>query len=112
VEAQRDTLLTKSGLPIGINFIYKKYGIPAPAKDEELLSAPSIASPFGGGGTDKAGAKPDATTADPQSTEDQAAAEQPDEQPAQAKLMQILAIEDEALFSKELTKLADTLNAS
>jgi phage gp29-like protein len=110
VEAQRDTLLTKSGLPIGINFIYKKYGIPAPAEDEELLSAPSTASPFGGG--DKAGTKPDATTADPQSTEDQAAAEQSDEQPAQAKLMQILAIEDEALFSKELTKLAETLNAS
>lgn len=40
-DAQRDTALAGAGLKIGVNFMRKKYGIPAPAEGEETLSAPS-----------------------------------------------------------------------
>jgi len=40
VDAQRDQILKAIGLPIGVDFIRKKYGIPEPAEDEEILGPP------------------------------------------------------------------------
>ena len=36
-DAQRDTALAQGGLKIGVNFLRKKYGIPAPEKGEETI---------------------------------------------------------------------------
>ena len=38
-DAQRDQTLVNLGLPVGVNFLRKKYGIPAPAEDEEIVNA-------------------------------------------------------------------------
>lgn len=36
-DAQRDSALATAGLKIGVNFLRKKYGIPAPSADEETI---------------------------------------------------------------------------
>jgi len=40
-DAQRDTALAQGGLKIGVNFLRKKYGIPAPEKGEETIGGVS-----------------------------------------------------------------------
>ena len=37
--------LVEVGMPIGVNFARKKYGIPEPQKDEEILQPPTSAAP-------------------------------------------------------------------
>ena len=48
-DAQRDQTLASMGLPIGVNFLRKKYGVPAPAEDEETIGqakpAPTAPAP-------------------------------------------------------------------
>jgi hypothetical protein len=39
-DAQRDQILKSIGLPIGVDFMRKKYGIPEPAEGEEILGPP------------------------------------------------------------------------
>jgi phage gp29-like protein len=48
-DAQRDQTLASAGLEIGKNFLRKKYGIPAPGKDEDVIGG--SAAPTGQGGT-------------------------------------------------------------
>src|SRR5258708_18324679 len=48
-EAQRDQVLFNAGLPIGVEYMRKKYDIPAPAEGEETLSKPEPQG-FGGFG--------------------------------------------------------------
>jgi len=46
-EAQRDQVLVNAGLPIGVDYMRKKYDIPEPAKDEKTLTKPEPKQPFG-----------------------------------------------------------------
>jgi phage gp29-like protein len=95
VEAQRDQVLINAGLPIGMDFLRKKYGIPEPADGEETVNkppAPAFGKPPGGAGGAGGQSGPDE-----QSVEDQM---------AQGKLRRILAIKDDAMFARELSKLA------
>jgi phage gp29-like protein len=47
-EAQRDKVLVDAGLPIGVDYMRKKYDIPEPAEGEETLTKPEPTG-FGGG---------------------------------------------------------------
>ena len=69
-DAQRDTTLASGGLPIGINFLRKKYGIPAPSDGEETIGggAPAVAPVI----------TPAMQPADPNNPEDSADDSKPD----------------------------------
>jgi phage gp29-like protein len=56
-DAQRDAQLVQMGVPIGVNFLRKKYGIPEPAADEELVSGPQASPSPEDPNPDKPGAK-------------------------------------------------------
>jgi len=99
-EAQRDKVLVDAGLPIGIDFMRKKYGIPEPAEGEETLES-SKPEPFGGMSPfDRQ-----------QSPFDKPGDEPPPEKDEnlQTKAAQINAITDDAVFSKELQKLSEEI---
>ena len=81
-EAQRDKTLIDAGLEIGVDFMRKKYGVPKPAEGEETLTKPEPPA-FG----DMPG-KPN------------------DKQTVKEKLQALNAIQDDAVFSRELSELA------
>lgn len=81
-EAKRDMELAKGGLKIPAAFIRKKYGIPAPAEGEETIGG----------------------AADPQNGEEEKAEQ---EKQIKARLRDISAITDDAIFARELRALAD-----
>lgn len=98
-EAQRDKVLIDMGVPIGVRFAQKKYGIPEPAEDEELLAKPEPKQQFGDfGGSDF----------QDQETPDETNAPNEEAEPAKA-LQKILAIEDDAMFTQQLSELADEI---
>jgi hypothetical protein len=76
IEAQRDEVLSRAGLEIGVDFLRKKYGIPEPAEGEEtiggqqaqMLDAFGNPKGSGGGGGQDAQSVEDQT----QQSEDQA----------------------------------------
>lgn len=109
VSAQRDKLLSDAGLEIGVDFVRKKYGIPEPAQDEEVLReatqtlpstvpVPADSSQRGSGTSEPAQQRP----------EDKL--KKAAEEPATARLEQILEIQDEAIFAAELVKLTQEEN--
>jgi hypothetical protein len=96
--------LSDKGLPIGVDFMRKKYGIPEPAEDEETLSKPSMIGKNGSpGGSDQTGSGPNDQTSEP-------AAGEPKDQTQKEKLQAVLSIEDDAIFTNQLQKLADEVN--
>jgi phage gp29-like protein len=91
-EAQRDMALAKGGLKIPTSFLRKKYSLPAPSDDEEVL---------GGTGEDKSN----------RSHETHGSHEEPaPDAELAAKLRELSTIRDDALFARELRALADTLS--
>jgi len=92
-EAQRDKVLVDAGLPIGVDYMRKKYDIPEPAEGEETLSKPEPLAPFGGN-------PPSPGQQPPQNQQDQKQSD------LQAKLEKLNAIQDDAVFARELSKLA------
>jgi hypothetical protein len=83
-EAQRDETLAGAGLKIGVDFLRKKYGIPAPGKDEETIGgAPATEEGVTRGPGDK-GTDPELA----------------------AHAARLNAITDEAVFARELRALA------
>jgi phage gp29-like protein len=85
-EAQRDKLLVDAGLPIGVDFMRKKYGIPEPAEGEETLEKAEPPLGLGVPPNDK---------------------EKPND--ISAKLESLNRIKDDAVFSKVLSELAKEL---
>jgi phage gp29-like protein len=75
-EAQRDKVLVDAGLPIGVDYMRKKYDIPEPAEGEETLSKPEPTSPFGGQGF---GSDPENPTEEQSPTEENDAAKASDQ---------------------------------
>lgn len=73
-EAQRDKTLADAGMPIGVDYLRKKYDIPAPADDEEIIGGPKP-DPFSSFG-DFGAADPNSET-----NKDQSA---PEDEPAKA----------------------------
>jgi phage gp29-like protein len=108
VEAQRDQILIKSGLPVGVDFMRKKYGIPEPAEGEETLSAPGPSTPKGSSDGSAAGVPVSQNPTETGQTQDAASDEPPDPDTV-ANVSRVFAIEDDKLFSAELLKLADQL---
>jgi phage gp29-like protein len=103
--AQRDKILIDANLPIGVDFMRKKYGIPEPAEGEETLEAPQP-KPFGGGGD----AQPKPSTETEMQQAPAADQLQDEKEPAEAKLKRVLEIQDDAIFAGELSKLASELS--
>src|SRR6266403_1290611 len=100
-EAQRDKVLVDAGLPIGVDYMRKKYDIPEPAEGEETLTKPEPIAPFG--------QKPDGKQPNPDQQPPPQDQKKPD---LAAKLAQLNAIEDDAVFARELSQFAGELNAS
>jgi phage gp29-like protein len=105
-EAQRDKVLADMGVPIGVKFIQKKYGIPEPAEGEQLLEQ---AQPQPNPGA------PDSTAQDPTDEgepADRSEAETPDQEgAAKAKLHRLISQTSDAALSGALTKFVDELQA-
>lgn len=80
-QAQRDNVLAGAGLEIPKSFLRKKYGLPAPQDDEEVI----------GGKVEREDGKEEI-------------GEDPDD-----RLKALAGIEDDALFAKELNSLVETL---
>jgi phage gp29-like protein len=100
---QRDKVLIDEGLPIGVDFMRKKYGVPEPAQDEELMKPAPKPSGFGGGGGAGGQGGGMDTPAD--------VADEPQGGTGlETRLIDILQIRDEALFSRELGRFAEELN--
>lgn len=87
-EAQRDKVLVDMGVPFGVKFARKKYGIPEPAEGEELLEQPKPQSQFG---------SPAGSDFGQQNISDESG----DDEPTKA-MRAILAIEDDAEFMSAL----------
>jgi len=98
-EAQRDKVLVDAGLPIGIDFMRKKYGIPEPAEGEETLES-SKPEPFGG-------MSPFGKQSPFDKTRDEPPPEK-DEQ-LQTKAAKLNEISDNAVFAYELLKLSEEI---
>jgi phage gp29-like protein len=103
-EAQRDQVLQKMGQPMSEEWISDKYGVPLPADDETLLQAPVAAPSSGSFGQQSSRGK------NPQDTQDVEDAADTEQQPAEARLEKLLAIEDDAVFARELNKLAEEIS--
>ncbi len=78
-EAQRDKTLADAGLPIGYDYLRKKFDIPEPAEGEETIGGPkpmpNFGDPFGQTGADNTGGPP----TDPENpTEEKAPTEESD----------------------------------
>jgi phage gp29-like protein len=85
-------------------WISDKYGVPLPADDETLLQTPVAAPSSGSFGQQSSGGK------NPQDTQDVEDAADTEQQPAEARLEKLLAIEDDAVFARELNKLAEEIS--
>jgi phage gp29-like protein len=89
-DAQRDQVLINAGLKIGENFLRKKYAVPAPAEDEEIVTG----SREGGGKAEGKRLKAEVEA---------------DEEKIKAKAEALLAITDDAVFARELKEFTGTL---
>ena len=103
-EAQRDKTLADAGLEIGVDYLRKKYDIPEPADGEDVIGGAKPVPNFGnfGGSLDQPGANP-SDSENP--TETKAPNEESD---IGAKLLELNAIEDDAVFSRELLALVES----
>jgi phage gp29-like protein len=100
-DAQRDQVLISAGLDIGKNFLRKKYAIPAPAEEEEIVTA----SREGGGKAEGKRLKAEGKQDGKDGKKGKKGSE--DDLAAQAKAL--LGITDDAVFARELEKLTGTL---
>jgi phage gp29-like protein len=113
-DAQRDQILVNIGVPIPLSHMRKKYSIPEPEGDEEVLTPP-VQTPLPGA---KAGMPiPSPETAEKeQSLEDKAAQGQPVSEQQQnraeeqkkitTRLEKLTKISDDELFGRELKRLS------
>ncbi len=103
-EAQRDKTLADAGLEIGVDYLRKKYDIPEPADGEDVIGGAKPAPSFGGFGwqnfDNQDPNSPDAENP----TETKSPNEESD---IGAKLLELNAIEDDAVFSRELLQLTE-----
>lgn len=86
-EAQRDETLAGAGLKIGVNFLRKKYKLPRPAEGEETIGGVVAPEP----GAPKPGTP------------------RKDEASLKAHAARLAAIEDDAVFARELQELVGTI---
>jgi hypothetical protein len=92
-QAQRDKVLADAGLEIPVSFLRKKYGLPAPCDGEETI---------GGRGMEQ-GAGDEKDEGDGWDEEDGALDAR--------ELARVAAIEDDAVFARELQKLTGAISA-
>lgn len=113
-DAQRDQILANMGMPIPVSHMRKKYSIPEPEGDEEVLEPPAPVPPPGTnppGGADGNQALTDkAAQGEPVSQQQQ------DRQDAKTKevatrLEQLQLIKDDELFGREFRRLTSELAA-
>jgi phage gp29-like protein len=105
--AQRDKVLVDVGLPIGVDFMRKKYGIPEPADDEELLKpSAKIGAPGENSGQTQPGVNADREALGDQTNDTETKVDET----VEARLQKLSAITDDALFTKSLGELANELS--
>jgi phage gp29-like protein len=97
VEAQRDQVLINAGLPIGVDYLRKKYDIPEPAEGEEIVGGVSLDL-----GREQ---NVDDPLNQPLPDDPNAPPTDPKQEDVKSKLARLNAIEDDAVFSRELLQL-------
>lgn len=96
-EAERDMKLAQGGLKIPVSFLRKKYGLPAPSKDEETI-----------GGADLEGKPSEGKRAGREEAADKALKARRDGAAMKA-LARISQISDDAVFAKAVSDLSSLL---
>ena len=113
-DAQRDQILVNIGLPIPVSHMRKKYSIPEPEGDEEVLTPPAPKPPPSGSAPTSADGKSLADKAadgEPvdQQQKDRADAQKQKQDEVAARLEKIATIRDDEVFGREIKKLASEL---
>ena len=109
-DAQRDQILANIGLPIPLSHMRKKYSIPEPEGDEEVLQPPALKPPTAPGlKLPNALPLPEkAQQGQPVSQQQQTRKEEKAKE-VQAKLEKIALITDDEIFGRELKRLSSEL---
>lgn len=112
-EANRDKTLSEM-MELPLDWLRAKYGVPKPAEGEETTGRKTQdAAKIQEAGKTQDGktqdAREDPETEDPETEDGRQEDEDPESDDIAAKMAALLAIDDDAVFAKQLTKLTDLL---
>src|SRR5215831_4425250 len=116
-DAQRDKILIDAGMPIPVSHMRKKYSIPEPEGDEEILEPPPPPAPFGAQAAHGGPTPPQDRSKAEKAADGQPVSQQQDNRAqdkkaeVQGRLEQLSLITDDEVFGREFKRLSSGLVA-